>query len=224
MKNKGLTRVIEIRDVKRGIKSCGIKSLIILLMSLTHTGVIQAEGDAVHGKSLVSACVVCHGEDGNSRAGAFPSIAGQGEKYLLKQMQDIQSGARSAPLMAGQLNSFSEKDLKDIAEFYGSQAPVIGAASKDLVELGETIYRAGIARKKIAACSGCHAPNGAGNEPAAFPALRGQWPAYTVAQLKAFRTGQRTNDGDGHMMKGIALDMSDREIEAVASYIYGLSD
>lgn len=188
------------------------------------TSVVLAEGDAQKGKALVGTCRVCHGEDGNSLSGAFPTVAGQGEKYLLKQLQDISSGARSAPLMTGVLAGFSGSDLESIAAYYASQKVTIGAADKDKVELGESIYRVGIARKKIAACTACHSPAGLGNGPAAFPALGGQWPEYTIAQLKAFRDGARTNDGDGRMMQGVARDMSDKEMQAVASYIRGLSD
>ncbi|MEM7362711.1 MAG: c-type cytochrome [Pseudomonadota bacterium] len=178
--------------------------------------------DAERGQTLTQACVACHGEDGNSIAGSFPSIAGQGERYLLKQLQEIKSGARAAPLMAGQLDSMSDQDLADMAAYYASQTATGGAAKADLVEVGETIYRAGISRKGIAACSSCHGPDGSGNDSAIFPALSGQWPEYTIAQLKAFRSEARANDGDAKMMRSITLDMSDKEMEAVASFLYGL--
>ena len=63
---------------------------------------------------------------------------------------------------------------------------------------------------------------GAGNDLAKFPALAGQWPEYTVQQLKAFQSGARYNDGDGRMMQTTAIDMNEQEMNAVASYIYGL--
>jgi cytochrome c553 len=181
-----------------------------------------AAGNADTGKNLAVTCVACHGQDGNSLAGAFPSIAGQNPRYLVKQMQDIKSGLRAAPLMAGLLDNLSDEDLEHIAAFYGAQSAKGGAAKADLVDLGETIYRAGISRKKIAACTACHSPSGVGNDAAMFPALAGQWPEYTEVQLKAFRSGERHNDGDARMMRSIALDMSDVEIAAVASYLYGL--
>jgi cytochrome c553 len=52
--------------------------------------------------------------------------------------------------------------------------------------------------------------------------LAGQWAEYTEAQLKAFRSGARGNDGDSKMMRISAMDLSDSEIKAVASYIAGL--
>lgn len=190
-------------------------------LSTMATGVF-ADGNPDAGKDLATTCLACHGETGNSMAPTFPNIAGQGEKYLLKQMKDIQSGARPVPTMVGLLDNMTEQDLADIAAFYAGQARSMGAAKPDLVELGENIYRAGIPHKNIAACMGCHKPDGNGNGPARFPALAGQWPEYTVQQLKAFQTGDRDNDGDSQMMRGIARDLTDKEMEAVASYVYGL--
>ena len=181
-----------------------------------------AAGDAERGKGLTPVCTACHGQDGNSLAGAFPNIAGQNAHYLLKQMQDIKSKARSAPLMAGILDNLDDQQLEDIAAYYSKQKANVGSADPELVELGESIYRSGIKRKEIAACSACHAPDGSGNGPAAFPALNGQWPEYTVAQLKAFRSGERHNDGDSRMMRITSMDLSDVEMAAVASYLFGL--
>lgn len=191
----------------------------LIILGITEA---RAEGDAERGQPLTALCMACHGPDGNSIAAAFPNIAGQNAQYLLKQMQDIKSNARSAPLMTGMLNAFNDQQLEDIAVYYSKQKTNRGNADPALVELGESIYRSGIKRKEIAACSSCHSPTGSGNGPAGFPALSGQWPAYTEAQLKAFRAGERTNDGDSRMMQMTTLDLSDPEIEAVASYLYGL--
>lgn len=184
----------------------------------------MAEGNPVRGQELTTICMACHGPDGNSLAGAFPSIAGQNPGYLLKQMKDIKSGARQAPLMIGMLDNLSEQDMADIAAFYGERTINGGAARPALVERGEVIYRAGIQRKQITACTACHSPTGGGNDAARFPALAGQWPEYVETQLKAFRSGSRANDGDGGMMRSVTMDMSDEEIAAVASYVYGLRE
>ncbi|XOV86243.1 MAG: c-type cytochrome [Pseudomonadota bacterium] len=183
---------------------------------------VLAQGDASRAEGLVVACGACHGSDGNSPAGAFPNIGGQHYNYLLKQLNDIKSGARPVAVMAGQLDNMSEQDLEDIAAFYAGQPIARGAADPEKVELGETIYRAGIARKNVAACTACHMPNGKGNNAAKFPVLSGQWPEYTVSQLNMFRSGERKNDGDSRMMRTVAMDLSDEEIAAVASYIRGL--
>lgn len=198
--------------------------IFVVLAALMLAPLAVAEGDAERGKTLTTTCVACHAEDGNSPAGSFPSIAGQHEKYLYKQMVDIQSGERPAPLMAGQLDNMSDQDLQDMAAYYSSQKAAGGAADPELVEQGEVIYKAGVRRKEIAACSACHSPTGQGNGPASFPALAGQWPEYTESQLKAFRSGARANDGETRMMRLIARDMSDEEISAVSSYLRGLQD
>ena len=199
-----------------------MKKIVILILAALVSLNIQAEGDAKAGGALTTGCTACHGQTGNSLAGAFPNIAGQNEKYLLKQLQDIKSGDRDVPTMAGQLDAMSDQDLADIAAYYASQERAYGTAKEELVELGETIYRAGIPRKDVAACTACHSPTGNGNGPAGFPALAGQWPEYTVAQLKAFQTGDRHNDGDSQMMRSTSMDLNDKEMQAVASYLYGL--
>ncbi len=199
-----------------------MKRMLILAAVLAFAGAAHANGDAEAGKALTGTCVACHGEDGNSLAGAFPNIAGQTEQYLLKQLKEIQNGDRPVAVMAGMLDNMSEQDLANVAAYYAGNERAYGAANPELVELGESIYRTGIKRKNIAACTACHSPTGMGNGPAGFPALAGQWPEYTEQQLKAFRDGVRHNDGDTRMMRGTAEDMSDNEIAAVAAYLYGL--
>ena len=67
------------------------------------------------------------------------------------------------------------------AYWVGSQKAKPGfAKDKELVALGERIYRGGIADRQIAACAGCHSPNGAGI-PAQYPRLSGQHADYTAA-------------------------------------------
>ena len=97
-----------------------------------------------------------------------------------------------------------------------------GAAREELVALGETVYRAGIREKGVAACAGCHSPTGLGNGPAGFPALSGQHADYIAVSLRAFRNDERTNDGDTRIMRDVASRLSDKEIDAVASYASGL--
>lgn len=205
-----------------------IAILFGLLMGWAQTGFTAQVGDAAAGKDMVAMCAACHGADGNSAAPTFPKLAGLGEKYLLKQMQDIRDGARPVPTMVGQLDGKSDQDLADMAAFYAGQARSGGQANPDLVPLGEKVYRAGVAERNVAACTACHSPTGKGNPPAGFPALAGQHADYIAAQLKAYRQGYedeagRTNDGDARIMRTVAFGLSDKEIEAVSSYISGLN-
>lgn len=191
-------------------------------------------GDASKGESLVATCAACHGSDGNSASPLFPKIAGLGEKYLFKQLNDIKSGARAVPEMTGLLNNSSEQDLWDMAAFFASK-PLQLSGAKDstlklnsgaevsALELGEQVYRAGNAETKVPACSGCHSPSGLGNAPAGYPRLGGQYAEYIEKQLQNFKAGSRANDGETRTMRSVAEHMSDAEIKAVAAYIAGLN-
>lgn len=208
-------------------KVVAVFSLLLGWASLGIVAQANAAGDASAGKDKVAVCAACHGADGNSAAPTFPKLAGQGEKYLLKQLQDIRDGARPVPTMVGQLDGKSDQDLADMAAFYASQARSGGQTDPTLLALGEKVYRSGVAERNVAACVACHSPTGAGNAPAGFPALAGQHAEYTSAQLRAYRKGQedesgRTNDGDTRIMRTTAFGLSDGEIEAVSSYVAGL--
>lgn len=206
------------------------KVFLICLALGWATGSLAADanlaGDASAGKAKAAACGACHGADGNSAA-PFPKLAGQGEKYLLKQMQNIRDGVRPVPTMAGQLDGKSDQDLADIAAYFASQARSGGQTDPAQLELGAKIYRGGVAERNVAACIACHSPTGKGNAPAGFPALAGQHAQYVADQLRAYRKGYddpagRTNDGDAMIMRTTALGLTDKEIDAVASYVAGL--
>jgi len=199
------------------------KIVACILMTFGWMSLAHAAGDAAAGQGKTAVCAACHGADGNSMIGNFPKLAGQGERYLVKQMNDIRSGARPVVEMTGMLDSLSDQDIADIGAYFASQTGSIGATKPELVEAGEMMYRAGNAAKSIAACTACHSPTGAGMAQAGFPALGGQHAAYISKQLKAFRTETRTND-DAKIMRQVAALMSDKEIEAVSSYIQGLSN
>lgn len=214
------------------------------LMAVAQAG--YAAGDAKAGAEKVAVCSACHGTDGNSPLPTFPKLAGLGERYILKQLQDIQawdletdtakkpSTGRVVLEMTGMLAGMNEQDLQDIAAYYAGQAIQLSGA-KDLqvkvnsglmvdgLELGERIYRAGNLTNGVPACTGCHAPDGHGNAPAGFPRLSGQYAEYVEKQLLAFRSGNRINDGEQMIMRLVAEKMSDAEIKAVANFVAGLN-
>ena len=198
------------------------KVLVTLLLTLGITGMAQAAGDAKAGQTKAAMCGACHGADGNSAAPNFPKLAGQGERYLLKQMNDIKSGNRNILEMTGLLTNMSEQDMADIAAYFASQNMSVGAADPALVKAGEALYRGGKLAEGMPACTGCHSPDGAGNDAAGFPQLGGQHAAYVAKQLTDFREGNRTNDGDSMMMRSVAAKLSNKDIQAISSYIQGL--
>jgi cytochrome c553 len=179
-----------------------------------------AKADPAKGAaSYAPVCAACHGPDGNSMVPANPKLAQQHPDYLNKQLQEFKSGKRANPIMMGMVAALSDEDMKNISAWLSTQKAAPGTSSdKNLVALGERIYRGGIADRQIAACAGCHSPNGAGI-PSQYPRLSGQHADYTAAQLTAFRDGVRLNS---LQMTQVASKLNDREIKAVADYIAGL--
>ena len=180
-----------------------------------------AKGDTLFNTAPANAqsCASCHNADGNSAIPANPKLAQQHPEYILKQLQDFKSGTRKSAIMKPLAAALSEEDMRNIAWFVGSKKVKTGfAKEKDLVALGEKIFRGGVGERWVPACAGCHSPNGAGI-PAQYPRLGGQHADYTSAQLVAFRDGVRLN---APTMNGVAARLNDREIKAVSDYIAGL--
>jgi len=176
--------------------------------------------DLVKGQAIsAQVCAACHTADGSRGSPANPILQGQHPEYLAKQLTEFKSGARNNAVMKGMASTLSDEDIKNVAAFYASKTAKPGfAKNKELVTLGEKIYRGGIADRQIPACASCHSPSGAGL-PAQYPRLAGQHSDYTEAQLNAFRAGTRANNIP---MAGVAAKMNDREIKAVSDYIAGL--
>lgn len=197
-------------------------SLVFILGFASAAPAAEEVGDPAAGQAKIAVCGACHGPDGNSMAPVFPKLAGQGERYLLKQLHEIRDGKRVVLEMTGMLNNLSEQDLADIAAFFSTQKGTAGASGSALVATGEALFRGGNIDQGLPACTGCHAPGGTGNAAAGFPRLGGQHADYVKKQLVAFREGQRTNDGDTLVMRTIASRLSSQDIDALSAYIQGL--
>lgn len=189
------------------------KTLVLAALMGGAANLAVAAGDPAAGKSKSTVCAACHGTDGNSMVPSFPKLAGQAESYTIKQLKDIKSGARPVPEMAAIVANLSEQDMADLAAYYAKQTPTSGAADPELVELGQQVYRGGNAESGVAACSACHGSTGDGMAEAGFPALAGQHSAYIEAQLKAFRAAGR-EDAEG---KRRTNDGESRMMQATAA-------
>lgn len=180
-----------------------------------------AHGDPAKGQALAAVCGACHGPDGNSAIAVNPNLAQQHPAYIAKQLENFKSGARANAIMAPMAANLSADDMKNLGAYFASQKLRPAAAKdRDLVTLGQKLYRGGDPERGLPACAACHSPTGAGI-PAQYPRLSGQHPDYTIAQLKAFRAGERANDANS-MMRSIAAKMTDREMAALAEYSAGL--
>jgi cytochrome c553 len=182
----------------------------------------SAQGDPAKAQQIVTQiCAACHGMDGNSPLPANPNLAGQYSDYLTNQLLSFKSGGRKSAVMGGIVADFTPDDMRNLGAYFGEKKPKLGSAKdRELVALGQKIYRGGNAATAVPACASCHTPDGAGI-PSQFPRLAGQHAEYVLAQLKAFRSGERADD-NSKMMRAIAVKLSDQEMRAVAEYISGL--
>lgn len=180
------------------------------------------KGDAEAGQQKSATCAACHGPDGNSSNPEWPVIAGQHPRYLVDQLKAYKSGERRNAVMQGQAAGLSEQDMQDLAAYYAKQEAKPRTASEDAVAIAQPLWRAGDAERGMPACAACHGPAGIGNAGAAYPGLSGQHPQYTATQLKAYRAGERGQGTSGQMMQHVAAELTDEEIEALASYAAGL--
>ncbi|SEP11190.1 c-type cytochrome [Nitrosovibrio sp. Nv6] len=185
------------------------------------------KGDAAKGQQIATqVCAACHNADGNSLIPANPILAGQHAEYIIKQLNNYKSKdgkppVRESPIMNAMVEPLSPEDMKNLGAYFAQQIPRPGVANdKSLAEQGEQLYRGGNLETSVPACTGCHSPNGAGLPPN-YPRLAGQHSEYTAAQLRAFRTDQRTND-ENDVMQMITSRMTEKELRAVAEFISGL--
>lgn len=202
-------------------------ALVAALLPCVAVAQPAAKPDPGKGQQIASqTCVACHATDGNSPAAANPKLAGQFPEYLRKQLanfkpQGNKKAERENAVMAGMVASLSDEDMRNVAAYYASQKlKAETAKSKELAARGQKLYRGGNLANGVAACAGCHGPDGAGI-PGQYPRISGQFAAYLEAQLLAFKSGTRANDPNG-MMRGVAARMSEAEIKAVAEYASGL--
>lgn len=222
-----------------------MKKTIITLLALSASLMAFAAPNIEAGKEKgESLCMACHGVGGVSVNPIWPSLAGQGEKYILKQLKDFKSGVRSNAVMGAQAAMLSDQEMEDVAAYYAS-LPLPPAATQgrgenpeEMLAEGQALYRGGDLARGIPACSACHGPTGAGIPPAAFPALSGQQAEYNRLQLIHFQNAanvdvqasdsqltadeMRSNDAN-EMMRDVARKLTPRQIEAVTLYIQGLN-
>ena len=170
---------------------------------------VYAAGPAMAAKS--DSCAHCHGTDGNSSSGNYPSLAGQTKDYLVTQIKAFKSGARKNTMMSPSVGVLADQDVSDVAEYFSSQTMIRGSFKPDpvLAAKGKQIV-------EEIKCAACHQPGlkGLGD----FPRIARQKYPYIVKQLKELREGVRVSD----IMGPVAKTLTDEQIEALAHYIAGL--
>lgn len=194
-------------------------------------------GDAQRGEAKAAACAACHGVDGNASDPQYPNLAGQHEHYIARQLKLYKSGERDNAIMLGFAATLSSQDMRDIGAYFASQTARPGVADETIIaegpnagrkfyEVGQKLYRSGDPARGIPSCAACHGPTGAGVPGPSWPALRAQHAQYTAVQLRAFRDGAvwGKEANANAIMAAVARNLTDEEIDSLASYLQGLHD
>lgn len=187
------------------------------------SGDLFTHGNISAGEKRAATCFACHGPAGNGSVNpAWPKLANQNSPYIYEQLKAFKSRQRSNPIMSAQAATLSDADMRNLAAYFAAQSFVPGVASKAAVKIAQPIYRGGILKRHVPACAACHGPRGQGNPGAKYPRLGGQNAKYVASQLIAFKKGTRGSTGPGKIMQTIASKLTDKEIQALASYVSGL--
>ena len=209
-------------------------ALAAMLTGLPATRLCAAEaivGDAQAGAAKAATCGACHGVTGVSEIDpTWPNLAGQSHWYIAQQLAYFKSQVRPNPVMLGMAATLEPKDMADLGAYFEAQAPKGLEADPALLPVGQKLYRSGDAKRGLPACMACHGPEGLGNGPARWPALRAQHDIYVYNQLKSYAARSKYATVEGQpappeqvdMMYTIAGKLSDDEMKAVASYVQGL--
>lgn len=196
---------------------------------------VAHRGDAQAGAGKAAVCAACHGMDGNSADPQYPKLAGQHERYIARQLALFKSGERDNAIMLGFAATLSAQDMRDIGAYFASQKVVPGVADDTVIaegpnsgrkfyEVGEALFRYGKADGSVPACSACHGPAGTGNPGSAWPAIGGQHAGYVATALTNFRNGMvwgKAGNANA-IMSAVAANLTDEEIQALATYAEGL--
>jgi cytochrome c553 len=201
-----------------------MKRLWILAITISGTIVSNSAlpaGSVEAGATKAVVCQACHGANGNSVNPEWPSLAGLGADYIVDQLKNFKAGKRNNPVMMPNVASLSPDDMADLGAYFDSLPNTGLEADPSYWQAGEKLYRAGDSARSIPACMACHGPTGRGNEPAKFPALRGQQSVYVAKQLNDYASGTRSTGPNG-IMQTIAKRMSPDDMRNVASYLQGI--
>jgi cytochrome c553 len=192
-----------------------------LLVTLV-AGNAVAAGNPEAGAQKAAVCGACHGPTGNSINPEWPNLASQHPSYIVQQLTLFKDGVRNNPIMMPNAMLLTPEDMADLAAYFSTQTLTGLEADPAAVTVGQKLFRAGDPARGLPACIACHGPDGKGNGPAKYPALRAQHSTYAYNQLKAYAAGERKPVGGNAMMQEIAAKLTDAEMRALAGYLQGL--
>ena len=180
--------------------------------AFTATGEIIAMGGGEGGPA--NACFSCHGLDGAGDGVSVPRLAGLDAGYLQKQLSDYANDLRPDPVMTPIARWLDDGDQRAVAAFYAAMPP---PASTGPAGPPPAIYLHGAPDRGVTACASCHGVDGRGLG-AGNPAISGQPAAYTLDQLRRWKTAERRNDPRNVMADAVA-GLSETEMQTIAAWL-----
>ena len=203
------------------------KAVVACIIALSLPIFVSADEEAIKsGEKKAMLCTACHGVE-NSNNPEWPNLSQQSKKYLVEQLHAFRDGIRNNALMSSQAKGLSDKDINDLASYYNNVKSKRGSLPVDdsNIELGQKIYRGGIADRAVPACISCHGPNGLGIDRTGYPKISGQHSVYTLSRLKNYKEGydERESMGKNYsIMSSISFKLSNLEMKALSEYLQGL--
>lgn len=203
------------------------KAVVACIIALSLPIFVSADEEAIKsGEKKAMLCTACHGVE-NSNNPEWPNLSQQSKKYLVEQLHAFRDGIRNNALMSSQAMGLSDKDINDLASYYNNVKSKRGSLLVDdsNIELGQKIYRGGIADRAVPACISCHGPNGLGIDRTGYPKISGQHSVYTLSRLKNYKEGydERESMGKNYsIMSSISFKLSNLEMKALSEYLQGL--
>jgi len=201
---------------------------LFVVIGISFSIVVSAEGDAEKGKSLFQVCAACHGQNGEgNKALNAPANAGQNEWYVVRQLKNFRAGIRGADpkdIFGAQMRPMAliladDQAVEDVAAYVASlAAPNPPKTIEGNIEAGKKAY---------VTCVACHGENGEGNKSLNAPKLSNQHDWYIVRQIQIFKSGVRgthAKDIYGAQMRAMAQMLTtDEQINDVAAYLATLN-
>ena len=203
------------------------KAILVCLIALSLPVFVSADEEAIKsGEKKAMLCTACHGVE-NSNNPEWPNLSQQSKKYLVEQLHAFRDGIRNNALMSSQAMGLSDEDINDLASYYNNVKSKRGVLPADdsNIELGQKIYRGGIADRAVPACISCHGPNGLGIDRTGYPKISGQHSIYTLSRLKDYKEGYDDRDSvskNYSIMSSISFKLSNLEMKALSEYLQGL--
>ena len=191
-------------------------------------------GDAAAGAAKAATCAACHGAKGIAAAPTFPNLAGQSETYLYVQLRAFKDGARVNAVMQPLAKALNDQEMRNLAAHFASLPGKPAARAAQASSRGSTLFHNGDAAQGVPPCQGCHGVDGRGPHPdptstapqpawSTFPVLAGQNAPYVLEQLQAYHDGTRVGTSNDRVMQGVARNLSEGDMHALADYVSSLS-